>query len=51
MEMPILGNLSYRNTAYCLFSAENCVEREKGTFAFIAEAREGPKAGYSTSLK
>lgn len=47
MEMPAVGNLSRRNTAYCLFPAEVCIERKKWTFPLIVGAEEGPEAAYS----
>lgn len=47
MEMPAVGNLGHRTTAYCLFSAEDCIERKKWTFPLTVKAEERPEAAYS----
>lgn len=47
MEISAVGNVGHRNISYCLFSAEDCIERKKWTFPLIVKTEEGPEAAYS----
>lgn len=40
----------HRSTAYCLFPAEDCIERKKWAFPLTVKAEDGPEAAFLDAL-